>query len=103
MRRARWAYALHCIPPEYYTYTFALLHNSVYFYAMRRSLLVLGFLAVIATICFSCRYDRVYYHTRHGHYRSVRARRSMPWFNSGEKGYSKPARRTIHRWDRNFR
>jgi hypothetical protein len=70
---------------------------------MRKSLFLICFLLLIVEFMSGCRYERIYYHNKNGHYRSARVRRNLPWFNSGEKGYNKPARNTMKFWDRGFR
>jgi hypothetical protein len=72
----------------------------LYIYDMKIALFIAGFLAI--TLLGSCHYQKTYYHSKHGRVRHARAARYEPWYNSGNRGYGKHARRTMRNWDRGY-
>lgn len=70
---------------------------------MRKTLLILGSLAVIACMVSSCGPGRVAYHNRNGRVKYARSRRMLPWFAPAGNGYDKYTRKNMKRWDKSFR
>jgi hypothetical protein len=69
---------------------------------MKRTIFTLLSLVIILFMLSGCSHERVYYHNKHGKVKHVRAQKTPAWYATKEKGYSKHARRTMRRWDRNI-